>query len=726
MKNNVSIIILNWNGKELLAENLPSVIAASENYQNEVEILVVDNGSADGSVDFVKSNYPQLNVMLLNKNYGFGEGNNFGVKQAKGDVVILLNNDMSVDSKFIGPLVKPFEEDQTVFAVGSQIYFQDKTKRREETGKTFAYWDNGIIRYLHQDVTELDYERKYIPIFWASGGAAAYDRKKFLELGGFNSIYSPAYVEDVDVSYRAKTRGWKNLFSSESIVYHKHRASSEKRFSETDIEILTKRNHLLFIWSNIFSKKMLIEHLFGCLYRLFKNIFDSKRRVEWSPFIQALPLFRHARRLNKQNHLNDKISDNDLLKNNSWKIDFLKEKQKLSILFVCPYIPCLNVHATGTRMYHIIKELSKRNDVSILTYLEEPEEKQRIGELKTFCKNVTTVLRRQSLDEPDYFHIIPNMVVKEFCQQEMKEALTREALSGKYDIIQFEYLQMAYLAKLVKNLGIPMIMVDHEIQHAALWREFKIQKLISWKKAELLFRWMVMLSFELSVAKRFRHIITVTDKDNKELKKYLPNLKTSIIPLGVDLDFYSPANSIEEENNSLIFTGYFLHSPNVDAVQYFVDFIFPRVRKEVPNTKFYIVGALPTSEVKALANKDGVIVTGWVPELRHYLQKATVYVASIRLGVGFRGKLIEAFAMGKAVVATSIAASGMPVEDRKSIMIADSPDLFAEQVIFLLKNKTVRKQMGAEARKIVEKYYSWEQIAQKNEKAILNVIQNKK
>lgn len=717
-----SIVILNWNGKELLTEGLPCVIDAVNFSNGEHEIIIVDNGSTDGSVEFVKSNFPQVRLLVLDKNYGFGEGNNIGVKEAKGDAVILLNNDMTVDKNFIAHLLKPFEDIENVFAVGSQIFFQDKTKRREETGKTFAYWDKGIIRYLHQDVAELDYERKYIPVFWASGGAAAYDRKKFLELGGFRSIYSPAYVEDVDISYRAWKRGWKNLFASESVVYHKHRASSGKRFTEVDIEILTKRNHLFFIWSNISSRSMLLEHFYGHLFRLIRNILKDRNKTEFSAFIKALPRFFAARRLNK---IESKVAiyrDEELLKRFKWKNDFIRRQSKLSILFVCPYVPCLGVHATGNRMFNIAKELSKKHEVSILTFIENPEEEKHVEILQSFCKNVTYILRRNSLDEPDYFHIIPNMVVKEFCQQEMKEALTREALSGKYDLIQFEYVQMAYLAKLVKHLGIPMIWVDHEIQHAALWREFKIQKLLSWKKAELFFRWMVMLSFELSVAKRFKHTIAVTESDNNEFKKYLPKLKTSIVPLGVDSDYYSSMNSSEEKNNLIIFTGYFLHSPNVDAVQYFVEAIFPRVKKEIPDVKFYIVGTSPTSEVKALANNDGVVVTGWVPDLRTYLQKATAYVAPIRLGVGFRGKLLEAFAMGKAVVATSLAASGMPMEDRKSIMIADSPELFAEQVIYLLKNKAVREQIGAEARKIVEKNFSWKQIAQKNEKVIFDAI----
>ena len=123
----------------MLAEGLPSVIAAVEAAGGGHEILVVDNGSTDGSVDFVKSSFPRVSELALETNCGFGEGNTRGVKQARGEVIVLLNNDMVVEKDFLASLLQPFETDPDVFAVGCQIFFQDKERRREETGKTHAY-----------------------------------------------------------------------------------------------------------------------------------------------------------------------------------------------------------------------------------------------------------------------------------------------------------------------------------------------------------------------------------------------------------------------------------------------------------------------------------------------------------------------------------------------------------------------------------------------------------
>ena len=217
-------MILNWDGKDLLASGLPSVIEAVRVDGRPHEIMVVDNGSTDGSVEYLKESFPQVRVLALKENLGFAEGNNAGVRAARHDTVVLLNNDMIVDPGFLGPLLRGFGPG--TFAVSSQIFLQDPSKRREETGKTTAVFRRGMIDFSHREVEGPPYPRNYYPVFWAGGGSSAFDRKKFLALGGFQDIYAPAYVEDTDLSYQAWRIGWEVLLAPESIVYHAHRASS--------------------------------------------------------------------------------------------------------------------------------------------------------------------------------------------------------------------------------------------------------------------------------------------------------------------------------------------------------------------------------------------------------------------------------------------------------------------------------------------------------------------
>jgi GT2 family glycosyltransferase len=267
-----SIIVLNWNGKELLAQGLPSILEAVHVDGRPHEILVVDNGSSDGSVEYVEKCFPEVRVLALKENLGFAGGNNAGVRAAQHEIVVLLNNDMVVDPGFLCPLLKGFGPD--TFAVASQIHLQDPGKRREETGKTAAVFRRGMIDYSHREVSLPPYPRNQYPVFWAGGGSSAFHREKFLLLGGFRSIYSPAYVEDADLSYQAWKAGWEVLLVPDSIVYHKHRSSTAKRFSPSQLQTLLLRNQFLFIWKNIHSWRLVASHLgflpWNC-YRLARN-----------------------------------------------------------------------------------------------------------------------------------------------------------------------------------------------------------------------------------------------------------------------------------------------------------------------------------------------------------------------------------------------------------------------------------------------------------------------
>jgi GT2 family glycosyltransferase len=168
LRENASIVVLNWNGRALLEECLPSVIEAVRYDGNDHEILVVDNGSTDDSVNFIRDNFPEVKLVCLDKNYQFIGGNNLGIKEAKNDILVFLNNDMKVKKDFLRPLLDGFH-DETVFAVSSQIFFFDQAKRREETGKTRTSWNKGMIEYRHDQPNESDINNKYIPVFWLGG-----------------------------------------------------------------------------------------------------------------------------------------------------------------------------------------------------------------------------------------------------------------------------------------------------------------------------------------------------------------------------------------------------------------------------------------------------------------------------------------------------------------------------------------------------------------------------
>src|ERR1017187_9744194 len=163
-----SVVIPNWNGKDLLAKYLPSVVAAlADNPANE--IVVVDNGSSDGSAEFVRTAFPQVKLVALEKNLGFGGGSNAGFRAAANDIVVLLNSDMRVAEDFLAPLLEGFADPQ-VFAVSCQIFFSDPKKLREETGLTQAWWQDGALRVRHRIDPAIDC---LFPCFYGGGGGGA-------------------------------------------------------------------------------------------------------------------------------------------------------------------------------------------------------------------------------------------------------------------------------------------------------------------------------------------------------------------------------------------------------------------------------------------------------------------------------------------------------------------------------------------------------------------------
>jgi O-antigen biosynthesis protein len=282
-----TILIVTWDGKHLLKECLPAVLAAIKHDGGDHQIIVVDNGSTDGTVDFVRARFPQIRILALEQNYGFTEGNNRGVADVRTDIVVLLNNDMVVDREFLGPLLRGFT-DPSVFAVTSQIFFADADRRREETGKTRARFSGGLFYLWHDDVVPADEQVDTLPVFWAGGGSCAIDLHKYRAIGGLDGLYRPFYVEDTDLSYQAWKRGWKSLLAPRSRVVHKHRATSQRKFGTRFVENTIRKNQYLFIWKNVTDFPMILQHVLNLPRIHGRALLHQDSGFELRAFIRAL------------------------------------------------------------------------------------------------------------------------------------------------------------------------------------------------------------------------------------------------------------------------------------------------------------------------------------------------------------------------------------------------------------------------------------------------------
>jgi GT2 family glycosyltransferase len=254
----ISIIIPNWNGKLLLERNLPFLLDALSPYQGETEVIVVDDGSTDGSVEFLTSFYPNVKVLSSFKNEGFAIACNKGVQSSKNEIVYLLNNDIVVSKNFLEPLWPYFDYDD-VFAVSSVAHPPNADVPLSAQAPTVhVQFKYGIFWYKYKAIIDT---KEPISVFFSTGGHSAFDKKKFLALSGFDILYYPFYWEDADISYRAWKRGWRSLYEPKSRVIHNRQTTIGASFKKEFIQNLQWRNRFLFTWKNLDDIMLWSRHL---------------------------------------------------------------------------------------------------------------------------------------------------------------------------------------------------------------------------------------------------------------------------------------------------------------------------------------------------------------------------------------------------------------------------------------------------------------------------------
>jgi glycosyltransferase involved in cell wall biosynthesis len=214
------------------------------------------------------------------------------------------------------------------------------------------------------------------------------------------------------------------------------------------------------------------------------------------------------------------------------------------------------------------------------------------------------------------------------------------------------------------------------------------------------------------MSRSFDLVACASEVDRDLMEGICPGLSAGVIPNGVDTQLYQPNHEVEEET-TIIYTGSMDWFPNEDAAIYFIEEILPAIQTRYSNLKFYVVGQSPTERLKRYGNRPGVVVTGRVDDVKPYFARATVYVVPLRIGGGTRLKILEALAMGKAVVSTSVGAEGLNLTAGDGIMIADEPAKFADGVFQLMEDKSMRRELGENGRRRVKTEYDWRRIGEK-------------
>jgi sugar transferase (PEP-CTERM/EpsH1 system associated) len=381
----------------------------------------------------------------------------------------------------------------------------------------------------------------------------------------------------------------------------------------------------------------------------------------------------------------------------------------MKILMLSPVIPWPPVTGSKTRIFHILKELSGRHDITFIARSDGSEKEADLRHVKEFCARLVVFPGARSRGAAVFYSLFsrqPYRVVKfqsPGFQRKVNQILDEE----DFDLVWANRLNMMSFLEFSRIAGKPVV-VDQQDADEQVW--IGLAGKGNWAARRFAARNLRRLRrFEKSAMPRVDQLISVSAEDAAFMSSRFPGLRPLwVVPNGIDTEHFRPSSAGKREDKPVIlFCGSLDITMNIDAVLWFAAEVFPSIRRESPAVEFLVVGRRPAARIKGLAKREGITVSGNVPDVRPYYNEARVAVAPFRLGGGTKLKVIEAMAMGVPVVSTAAGCRGLDVTDGVNIVIADEPAEMSRRIVALTGDRKEREKIAAEARKLVEERYDW-------------------
>lgn len=657
-----------------------------------------------------------------------------GIAAATKDVIVLLSDDIVVDSRFLPPLLSCFDDPRT-FAVAPHTPSLG-TEPAAGSGKTRGAIHHGEVHLWQAPWS--DDETGPQPILWVPRGCSTYHRERFLQLGGFDPLFIDRQLSDADLCFRAWKRGWHVLLEPHSLVRHESPPGFQSKSPPPDI---LERDRILFGWKNVTSVRNLLQGQLSLALRLGTDA--ARGEVNLRPLRFALGHLPEILVHRASVAASTMLSDEEVFRFSSHRY-FLSgsrptsssegavargsnarprptsvpsrqstaPERPLRILLVCPQLPYPPFHGAAVRMWNLLKILADRCHVDLLS-LSEPnadptEVAASVARLQPFCGTVRTVARRPRSTKQNLMD--RSIHIEMFDCPELRETLLDMVDSNQYDIIQFDKTELGQYA--LSEPAPVQVLVEHVIFHHAYRRQF-----LKWNRSlpTSLLDYLKLRRYELHVCRRVDGIVTMSPVDAQFLRSPLPSHPCLVdIPNGVDTDYYHYTPNLAE-GKDLLFIGNFDHSPNVDAIKYFIRDVFPRIKSSVPEARLLIVGPGPYHALEEVACEPHAVPTGLVEDTRPYLERCAVFVAPILAGSGTRLKVLEAMSAGTPIVSTTVGAEGLEAISGTHLLIADDAPAFADRVITLLQDPELRQRLRSNARDLTEAKYRWQILGERLE-----------
>lgn len=395
----------------------------------------------------------------------------------------------------------------------------------------------------------------------------------------------------------------------------------------------------------------------------------------------------------------------------------------MKILMLTPYLPYPPSEGGQIRSYNLIKLLSQRHEITLVSFSRQHNTPDQVEHLRQFCKRVFVIQRGRTWTIKNVlrtgFSLYP-FLVSIYNSPGTKKTLTEALNSDNFDLIHAE---MSYTLSYLPKNNLPLILVEQTIMSRIFEHQISKESKIWFRPFMWIDIWK-MKYWEKYFWERASRVVTVSEEDASVVKKIVPNIQVDVVPNGVGADF-SDLPKKTHYNHTLYYMGNYKWIQNWEAGEYLAREILPLVQKKIPDSKVVIAGQYPTQELKSLQS-DSVSVAEFRNDdaqgLVQSMLQAGVFVAPMYAPGGTRLKILAAMAAMMPVVTTKIGAEGYGAIDGKSILIGNSSQEIADQVVRVLQDKKLYGSIAENARKLVDTKFTWSPIAKKLESIYQELI----
>lgn len=694
----VSAVIPNWNGQKLLETTIPLAQDALLQTGVPFELIVVDDGSQDDSVEWVRATFgTNVKIIVRSHNGGFSKAINTGILAARGEYILCLNSDMLIRPDAIQHLLHAFETIPDLFASTMYIEFPPE-KRQEESGWTYGRWENSAItmnHYTHGSPPE----GLIVPVLYPGGGSSLYNSRKLRALNLFDESYSPFYYEDSDLGMRAWQSGWPSVLITSSRGVHLHRGTIAAHYSDAQINRILERNRVIFHLKNL-PQSLLYPYILRSWLRVAKDTLMPKSGFA-SAWREARQILRHADTHTYGAHRTFPIPRHDgsieLPDLTHLGYRFPPKSQRFTMI-LCAYNPFPPVHGGAVRMFNTIRsfaQLGKRFKVAIMVddFDDERTIRTQAAEIGVHSTDLLLIQRQASP-----LHIARPALQTDFDDRLMTAIVTN--LAPYTDLAWAEYTQMGqYLVRFKKG---SRLLVAHDVATISSWRKAKQAWPLRFRMNRITEAAKLFL-FETDTVRNADFVLTMSDYERAFLQRFAPKTKIVTSPTGVA--GFRPRSS-KPRPNDVLFIGSMRHTPNVDGLLHYLFDIWPIVQVNHPDAQLRVVGG-PLSPT--LPTVSGVHWLGMVDDVTTEYLNARLSVVPVYTGAGIRTKILESLAYGVPVVSTPLGVEGLThLHDGQQLLVASSDNDFAEAVGRLLLDDDLRERLSISGQEAIKSFYNWD------------------